>query len=473
MMGATCGADRSGAGSRTIDAMLPRDHLLRRVDQLLDMGELRAALARHYSPRGRPSIDPELLIRMALIGRIYAIASERRLCEELRYNLAYRWFCRLPAGVAVPHHSTFSKNRHGRFRDADVFRLLFENTVRQCIAAGLVAAKDAAIDASFIAADASWQRKMRDGDLVGAAMSRPVREWLADKATATEPGSGAYRGVPAELSRTDPAAAWSARMARGRFGYALNLLIDTPSGVAIEVEATPARSAAEVDAGRVMLAHAADRFGFRPKRVAADTAYGSAAFLAFVLDRGATPHVPVLERSGQTKGKFPRQAFRFDRERNCYICPAGKLLAHRGFHERTGVHRYSASLTDCRACAYREQCTTDARRGVSRMDDEDARDLVRAEMQTDLFQRSMRLRRGVERAFADAKSKRGLARLHLRGIRGAEEEFLLAAAVANLLLLARPVEPRRRRKRARQASVRPSVMAELSRTATGAVSLNS
>ncbi len=161
MMGEMHQAGRCGPGSRAINAMLPSDHLLRRVDRLLDMAELRAALASHYSARGRPSIDPELLIRMALIGRLYAIPSERRLCEEVHYNFAYRWFCRLTPGAAIPHHSTFSKNRHGRFREAGVFRLLFENTVRRCIAAGLVAGKDAAIDASFIAADASWQRKMR------------------------------------------------------------------------------------------------------------------------------------------------------------------------------------------------------------------------------------------------------------------------------------------------------------------------
>lgn len=462
MMGRACDAGRSGAGARTIAAMLPRDHLLRRVDALLDMGELRAALAGHYSSRGRPSVDPELLIRMTLIGRIYAITSERRLCEELRYNLAYRWFCRLPAGAAVPHHSTFSKNRHGRFRDAGVFRLLFEASVRRCVAAGLVAMKDAAIDASFVAADASWQRKMRDGDLDRAALSRPVREWLADLSHAPQP-SGPRRGAPAELSRTDPAAAWSARMVRGRFGYALNLLIDTPGGVAMEVEATPARSASEVDAGRAMLAHAAARFEYRPKRVAADTVYGSAAFLAFVVDHGAVPHVPVLERTHQTKGVLARDAFQFDRERDCYVCPEGKLLRHRAFHKPTGVHRYGARPSDCRRCPCRQACTSGARRELVRMDDEGARDLVRAEMQTGMFQRSMRLRRGVERAFADAKGKRGLTRLHLRGLRGAEEEFLLAAAVANLLLLARQDEPRARRKRGPCPPVRPSVMTRVSR----------
>ncbi len=463
MIGTVCETGRSGPGARTIEMMLPRDHLLRGVDRLLDLGELRSALAPHYSPRGRPSVDPELLIRMALIGRIYAITFERRLCEEVRYNLAYRWFCRLPAGAAVPHHPTFSKNRPGRFRDAGVFRLLFENTVRRCIAAGLVSVKDAAIDASFVAADASWQRKMRDEDFAGAALPRPVREWLADQEAAPEAAAGSRRSAPAELSRTDPAAAWSARTVRSRFGYALNILIDSPSGVALDGDASPARFAAEVDAGRDMLARTAERFGYRPKRVAADTAYDSAAFLAFVRDQGAIPHIPVLERSEQAKGKFPRAAFTYDRERDRYTCPAGKGLDYGGFDQRTGAHVYIARVSDCRACPLLNQCTGGRLRQVTRMADEDARDLVRAEMRTGLYKRSMRLRRGVERLFADAKAKRGLTRLHLRGIRGAEEEFQLVAAVSNLLLLARPAERVRRPDRARAAQRRISDMERVSR----------
>ena len=465
-MGSTCALGRSGTGSRMIEAMVPDDHLLRRVDRLLDLDILRTLLVSRYSARGRPSVDPELLIRMALVRRIYAIGSERRLCEEVRYNIAYRWFCRLPIGAPVPHHSTFSKNRYGRFREADVFRVLFEATVRRCMAEGLVAAKDAAIDASFVAADASWQRKMRDGDLAGPH-SRPVREWLQDEAVAVTP-SGPGRGAPAQLSRTDPAAAWAARGGRAKFGYALNLLIDTPGGVAIEVEATPARSATEVDAGQTMLIQAAHRFGFRPKRVAADTAYGGAPFLAFVIDHGAVPHVPVLERSGQSKGKFPRHAFRYDSTNDRYICPEGKPLAHITFHQPTNVHRYRARSRDCRACPSKSRCTSSIHRTLARLHDEDARDIVRREMQTGLYMRSMRLRRGVERSFADVKIKRGLSRLHLRGIRGAEEEFLLTAAVSNLLLLARRNESPPKRKRIRRAFVRPSGMANLSREVAAA-----
>jgi hypothetical protein len=329
--------------------------------------------------------------------------------------------------------------------------------VRRCVAAGLVAAKDAAIDASFIAADASWQRKLRDGDLDRADVSRPVREWLADQVPSPMPHSGPKRGAPAELSRTDPAAAWSARTARGRFGYAFNVLMDAPSGAALDVEATPARHASEVDAGRDMLARAAERFDYRPKRVTADTAYGSAAFLAFVRDHGATPHIPVLERSEQTKGKFTRAAFTFDQERDRYTCPNGKVLMHRAFRKRIGVHVYRAKPEDCCLCPFQKQCTDGRHRIVSRMADEDTRDLVRAEMRTGLYQRSMRLRRGIERLFADAKARRGMARLRLRGLRGAEEEFLIGAAVLNLLLLARPTDQPLRRHRTDAVPLPPSI----------------
>ena len=246
------------------------------------------------------------------------------------------------------------------------------------------------------------------------------------------------RGKPAAISRPDPAAAWAARTAKGRFGYAFNVLIDTPGGVSMDVKASPARFAAEVDAGRAMLARAGDRHGCRPKQVAADTAYGSAAFLAFVHDRGTVPHIPALERSEQTKGKFPREAFRYEREHDRYVCPAGNVLAYAGTDQKAGFRRYSAAPADCRACHLKRKCTGSSSRSVTHSEYEDVRELVRGEMRTALFKRSMRLRRGVERVFADAKGKRGLARLRLRGLRGAEEEFLLGAAIANLVLLARP-----------------------------------
>ena len=171
---------------------------------------------------------------------------------------------------------------------------------------------------------------MRDSYMDAPRLARPTREWLSDQATAPAQEDGVPRGKPAAISRTDPAAAWAARTAKGRFGYVFNVLIDTPGGVTMDVEASPSRFAAEVDAGRAMLARADDRHGYRPKRVAADPAYVSAAFLAFAHDRGTVPHIPVLERSEQTKSKFPREAFRYERDQDRYVCPAGRVLVHAG-----------------------------------------------------------------------------------------------------------------------------------------------
>ena len=121
----------------SLEDHVPQDHLLRSIDRFVDLSDIRQHLSPFYSNTGRPSIDPELLIRMLLVGYCLGIRSERRLCEEVHLNLAYRWFCRLDLADRVPDHSTFSKNRHGRFRDSGLLRHLFEETVARCIAEGL------------------------------------------------------------------------------------------------------------------------------------------------------------------------------------------------------------------------------------------------------------------------------------------------------------------------------------------------
>ena len=142
MMGQQAGVQDQLFYSFKLDAHVPADHLLRGIDRFLDLGELRAHLAPFYSHTGRPSVDPELMIRMLIVGYCFGIRSERRLCEEVQLNLAYRWFCRLGLEEAVPEHSTFSKNRHGRFRDSEAFRQLFETVLQRCIVEGLVGGEE-------------------------------------------------------------------------------------------------------------------------------------------------------------------------------------------------------------------------------------------------------------------------------------------------------------------------------------------
>ena len=169
--------------SFNLEAYVPQNHLLRSINQFLDLSDLRQHLSQLYSHTGRPSIDPELMIRMLIIGYSFGIRSERRLCEEVHLNLAYRWFCHLGIEDQVPDHSTFSKNRHGRFRDGEVFRKLFETVLQRCMKEGLVRGEGFATDASIIKADAQRQRGIRGdepSDWGGpGGTSRPVREYLA------------------------------------------------------------------------------------------------------------------------------------------------------------------------------------------------------------------------------------------------------------------------------------------------------
>ena len=156
----------------SLEHHVPSDHLLRSIDRFVDLSGIRAHLRPFYSVIGRPSIDPELMIRMLIVGYCFGIRSERRLCEEVHLNLAYRWFCRLGLEGDVPDHSTFSKNRHGRFRDSDLLRELFETTVRRCMAEGLVGGDGFAADASLIRADANRQRSVEGSEDVDGRTRR-------------------------------------------------------------------------------------------------------------------------------------------------------------------------------------------------------------------------------------------------------------------------------------------------------------
>ena len=219
---------------------VPSDHLLRRIDRFVDCSGLRQHLAGFYSATGRPSVDPELMIRMLLIGYCLGIRSERRLCEEVHLNLAYRWFCRLGLEGKVPDHSTFSKNRHGRFRECDLFRRLFEVVVQRCLDEGLIGGEGFAVDASLIQADANKQRSLPGAEWIAqdhpSDAPRAVREYLA---TLDEAAWGAATEVePKFVSPSDPAAQWTGAL-RGPafFAYADNYLIDLKAAVILDVEA--------------------------------------------------------------------------------------------------------------------------------------------------------------------------------------------------------------------------------------------
>jgi transposase len=414
---------------------VPSDHPLRQLDAALTFDRARTVLAGHYSRKGRPSVDPELMLRMLLVGYAYGIRSERQLCNEVHLNLAYRWFCRLGLEGAVPDHSTFSKNRYGRFGESDIYRVLFEEIVEQCRQAGLVPGEGFAVDGSFVHGDARRDRRVQSVDALreGATSARPVREYLQ----ALDGGNPAHEGGAKYLSPTDPAAAWNTKEGRGRFGYFTNYMIDTAHAVIVDVEATPARLAQEIKASKAMLGRIEERHGIKPERLAADKAYGTGPFLAWLSERNITPHIPVLDRQQQTGGLLPREAFTFDAERNVFICPQGKILKHRTAREKEKIHMYRATAGDCLMCPIRQQCTRGPKRTLSVPFDEAVRQEVIALQNTEAFQTSRHLRKKAEMLFAHMKQHFRFTRLKLRGLSGAAEEFLLVATIQNLRRLIR------------------------------------
>jgi len=307
-----------------------------------------------------------------------------------------------------------------------------------------------AADASLIKADANKQRSVEGSQEVDweamAATRRSVREYLD---TLDDTAWGAASEVrPKFISKSDPAAQWTGALkGHAFFAYAANYLIDLDHAVIVDVEASRAIRQAEVGAVRTMIDRTQDRFGLYPERVAADSAYGSAEMLGWLVhERGIEPHIPVFDKSQRSDGTFSREDFTYDHERNCYICPAGKELKQRQkiyrmplpFVDEDGMMRYRASKLDCQGCSLKPQCCPTApARKIPRSIHEGARDMARDIAKTEAYVTSKQQRKKVEMLFAHLKRILKLDRLRLRGPNGARDEFHLAATAQNLRKLAK------------------------------------
>ena len=436
-----------------LERRIPADNLLRRINPVVTriLIELREKLAAFYSDIGRPSIDPELMIRMLIVGYCYGIRSERRLCEEVDLHLAYRWFCRLDLDDPVPDHSTFSVNRHGRFRDSDILRQMFEAVVRACMDAGLVKGEGFAVDASVIEANASRYHGKAPGEIDWSVPERQTRAAAEFLAGLDDEDPAANRKPPKLISPSDPCSAWTAKAnKRVQFGYGLNYLIDIANAIIVDVEPTPARTYDEVDSTKIMLHRTEQCLGLKPKRLVADTAYGISRFLDWLVNHRIAPHIPVRDASERDDGTFSRSDFHWDRRQGVYICPNGKVLHTSGTAHEGYKLRYRASKFDCEVCSLKMQCCPKASsREVPRDVHEYARDVTRRLMRTKAYLVSRNQRKRVEMRFAHLKVHHRFERMRLRGLSGARDEFVLAATVQNLKTLAlRTLKP---------SSVQPSL----------------
>src|SRR6266705_3134595 len=400
-----------------LEDQVPETHLLRLIEKHISFAFVREKLKDSYSDTGRPSIDPELLLRILLIGYLYGITSERKLVEELRMHLAWRWFTGLGFDQEIPHHSTFSKNRHGRFQESKLFEELFEQIVRQCVEVGLVQGKHLSVDGSFVEANAAKESRIPREQLVEAAqVNQTVRQYLVELEQQNPVEEPVHE--QAQVSTTDPDSTYA-----------------TKGG-------TAARMSQETVAAQDMLTRFTQWQGREPESVAADTTYGNGEFLQWLAERSITPYMRTRDSALRKNNPgYGPERFTFLPESNSYRCPAGEQLNYVGLNVRNRAHAYIGSAKRCGACPQKAECTSGRYKYLAIHIHESARQRARELVNTPAFVQAQRQRKKVEALFAELKNQIGLRRLRLRRMKFVREQFFLAAAAQNIKRLVRFLSP--------------------------------
>jgi len=421
-----------------LEDQVPETHLLRLIEKHVSFAFVREKLKDRYSEIGRPSIDPELLLRILLIGYLYGISSERKLVEELRMHLAWRWFTGLGFDQEIPHHSTFSKNRHGRFQESKLFEQLFEEIVCQCMDVGLVQGKHLSVDGSFVEANASKQSRIPREQLAQAAqVNQTVRQYLVELEEQNPVEEPVHEQD--QVSTTDPDSTYATKGGTpARLGYYDNYLVDNASCVIVGVQATAARMSQETVAAQDMLTRFAQWQGRKPDSVAADTTYGNGEFLQWLAERDITPYMRTRDSIHRKNSPFyGPERFTYLPESNSYRCPAGQPLNYGGRNRRNRTLAYIGTRKRCGTCLQKTQCTSGTFRYLAIHMDEAARQRARELANTPEFVQAQRQRKKVEALFAELKNQIGLRRLRLRRLKFVREQFFLAAAAQNIKRLVR------------------------------------
>lgn len=425
-----------------LEEMIPHDHILRRIDQAIDFTFVDRLTAELYSHTGRPSVAPQVLVRMMVVGYLFGLTSERRLCQEVQLNLAYRWFCGLNLEDKVPDHSTFSKNRHGRFAGTTLFRQMFYAVVRQAMARGLVSGAHLTVDATTVQANAALDSL--EPILVPLSPQQYVDRLDRDNPPSpASPASDAKTEnppAPSKLSNdthrsaSDPdARLFAKRFDKTQLAYSDNVLMDNRSRVIVEVEITEPNLRHEGQVAAQMVARSRFTLGLTPQTVGGDKAYGYGAAVGALIAADVLPHVSAPQiKPWRSQGIFPAEVFTYDAVADQLICPAGQRLHKRTEHGRKRMTEYAARVSVCRDCPLKSRCTRTRYRVVHRHWDREALAQAAAVRQSVGYRLSQRCRKRIEHLFAEAKEQMGLRRARRRGRAQVLEQCLLTALVQNI-----------------------------------------
>ena len=424
-----------------MEDIVPENHLLRLIDRYIDLKFVRGKVKHLYSRTGRPSVDPEVLLRMLLIGYLYGITSERRLCEEVQMHIGYRWFVGLNLEDKVPDHSTFSKNRHERFTESDLFQRIFDEIVNQCVSQGLLTGKHLTVDSTYMQANAALKSlepivvNMGTGEYVEKLeRENPVSEgpW--------EPGDDyPHRGQTisngTHRSKTDPDArlARKSLKANTQLYHGVTYVMDNRSRIIVGADVGEPDRKTDCEKALEQIRRIPFAFGIKPESLGADKGYSTGEFIETLVKEKVEPHIPIMDsRSQNDRGIYSIGQFSFDAGENQFLCPEGKALRYWGIHKASKQHVYRARTKDCKVCSRKAECTRDRARSLSYHIYEESINEARQLNQTRAYRISQRMRKRIEELFGEAKEWMGLRRAKFRRRRFIREQVLMTATVQNI-----------------------------------------
>lgn len=438
--------------------LIPKDHLLRKIDEMIDFSFIYDKVEHLYSHTGRPSIDPVKLFKMTLIGYLYGIPSERRLEEEVRLNLAYRWFVGLQLDDPVPDHSTFSQNRRRRYADAGVYEEIFNHLVALCVERGLVTGELVVTDSTHIKADVASgknettirvttspseylraldaEAERLDAELKGRRKAKDKDGDDDNDNSDTQAGvtAKAPKTKEVKISKTDPDARLMHRTGKPRgYYYLAHQTIDTAHGIIVDVHTTPGNVNDHIPYGEA-LERIQNTFALNIKGAAADRAYDQVVVHRTLNRLGIKGYIPRHIKRGPAK-TFRKDQFEYVAEGDFYRCPGGHKLSLNHISRTIGQKVYAANAADCANCPLRAQCVPRSARvkHITRPFFQDDADITHSRIGTEEFKLAQRLRRiWAEGTFAVQKRLHNLGRARMRGRKRVHEQSLMAAIAVNI-----------------------------------------
>ena len=428
----------------TLEELVPCDHLLRRIDAVVDFTFIRDEVRHLYcDDNGRPALDPVVLFKALFIGYLFGIRSERQLVRELQVNVAYRWFLGLRLTDKVPDASTFSQNRRRRFRDSDIAQRLFDRIVEQAMERGLVGGRILYTDSTHIKANANRHHyTVEDVEVTPQAYLAELEEAITEDREAhgkkpLPPRKEAAETARKKISKTDPDSGYMVREGKPKgFFYLDHRTVDAKHTIITDVHVTPA-SVHDSVPYLERLDRQSERFGFEVEAVGLDAGYFTAA-ICQGLDKRELYGVIGYRRPNKPKGMMAKRLFVYDETADVYRCPEGQALRY-ATTNRQGYRHYQSDPAWCRRCPRLAECTRNDKqqKTVTRHVWEAAKERVnRHRLEPKGQQVYLRRKETVERSFADAKQLHGYRYAQMRGLAGMREQALLSAAAQNLKKMA-------------------------------------